>query len=1062
MLRLYQSNRLEILSLRLSTLLAEPMISPLEEEVLVVQHPGMARWLSLEIAEKLGICANIRFPMPASFVWEVFRAFLPDVSEFNRFEPSLLRWRIFQLLDEIGQEPVFAPVSHYLRKESEKRRFQLADRLAGLFDRYLVYRPDWIRKWDKGESAVAGDEWQAEIWRRLAVDDAVHWVHLQESLFQAMSGDAANPPRGLPARLFLFGVPTLSPGYLEIIRQLSHWMDIHLFLLNPCEAHWLEIMPEGEKVRRELMSSDIEDLYLEVGNPLLASLGRQGRDFFSAINDFDPGSEEWFDDAGGDGCLAGLQREILHLEQPETIEGERDHSVAFHRCHSPMREIEVLYDQLLAMFEEMPDLTPADILVMTPDIDTYAPLIEARFSEPGDCPAIPYRISDRTQGLENPYVTAFLDLLSVPASRYGVDEVLRLLEFPAIQQRFGLDEAGLERIVDWIEQAVIRWGRDAESKLEFDLPADPRNTWRFGLEQLVLGYAMSPNDEALWQGIPLPESAEGSESVWLSGLLGFCRFLFELEDRLSGMVSVAIWCDRLQRMLDRFFAADENAEQPLQLVRDTLVRLGEEAEEAGFQGQVSLSLIRQQLELLFSHGSSRGFLGGGVNFCAFTPMRSLPFKVICLIGMNDGAFPREPPTLDFDLMAKQFRFGDRSRRADDRYLFLETLISARERLYISYVGRSLKDNSALPPSVLVEELRDYMASQVGESGLDRMTFTHPLQPFSPNYFQPEGHLFSYSSRMQEAAQLVGRGEKQRQPLVAAPLPKMEPVTDSVDLHLLRRFYSAGPARAFAAQRLNLRLETARDIPDARETFEMEKFTAEAVERELVERLLSGESAESFYQLLDLRGELPHGKPGRRHYQQLCGSAQLMVERLNAGAFGEEMPPLDVDLILDGLRLSGRLNGLRSTGLLEYSAGKIYPHQRLDLWIRFLALNLIRPEGVAWEAIWLSPDEEGRFIAPENPETHLQQLVAFYRQGLLTPLHFYAGTSWSYAEKWRATEDRPAALYQARKRWFNDPPAHGSKPHHRLLMPGEEMLDEAFHEISLAVFLPLMDHMELVE
>ncbi|MEN8179397.1 MAG: exodeoxyribonuclease V subunit gamma [Pseudomonadota bacterium] len=1056
MLRLYQSNRLEILTQRLVELLAAPVGLPLQPETLVVQHPGMARWLALGIADRAGICANIRFPLPGAFVWEVFSAFLPDVPRTNHFAPALLKWRVFELLEELNDQPLFRPVQHYLQQDDENRRFQLADRLAGLFDRYLVYRPDWILQWEAGQAAIPGDEWQAELWRRLTPGHERHWVGLQEALF----GYSGERPPGLPERLFLIGVPTLSPGYLQVMQWLAQWTDIHLFLLNPCATHWADIVDYKALARQELTANGSE-LYLDVGNPLLASLGRQGRDFFAAINEFDPGSEEWFVDPGGRTLLNRLQQQILRLEAPGDM-SLQDDSIRFQIFHSAMREVESLYDQLLAMLDESPDLIPAEILVMTPDIDTYAPLIDAVFSVPGDRPAIPYRISDQALHQANHHISAFLELLKMPGSRFSVNKLLGLLEIPTIHQRFGLDEAALEALTIWIDKANIRWGRDGQSKSNLGLPNEPRNTWRAGLEQMLLGFAMPAESDELWQGIAPLNAVEGSDSEWLGGLLSFCESIFRLEEQLAKPHSLASWGELLLNLIDAFFKPDQDAELPLQQLRDGIQQLRDDAEATGFSGEVSLPLVRQQLEQTFSQPTSRGFLGGGVNFCALAPMRSLPFRVICLIGMNEGSFPRQQPIMGFDLMSRRFRFGDRSRRADDRYLFLETLLSARQMLYISHVGRSIKDNSSLPPSVLVDELRDYLARQIGEEGLNGLTQAHPLQAYSPDYFMPEKGFCSYSSRMREAALLAGQGHAQSRPLVIQPLPETGLEIDQVGLKQLLDFFT-NPARGFARQRLNLQLEAAGVLLDEREAFSLEKYTGESLERELVHALMAGQSGQEFYQKLDAKGELPHGRPGQYTFQKLLRSAQQMKERLESLEMGEQLPARDFVLRIEDMSLDGRLHGLYPAGQIGFNVGSYHAYLKLNLWIRHLLLSQLRPAGIECVSVWLEKEGQGRFRPVDDPGVHLSRLLDLYRQGLCAPLHFYPGSSWVYAENLISKGNPEAAVNAVLKKWLGNDrfPGDWDKPYQQLLMARDAALTNAFHETSLAIFEPLIEHLEAV-
>ncbi|MEJ2618909.1 MAG: exodeoxyribonuclease V subunit gamma [Candidatus Thiodiazotropha sp.] len=1054
MLRLYQSNQLEILAQQLAEVLATPVLSPLQSEQIVVQHPGMGRWLSQQMATHLGVSANLQFPLPANYLWRLFEELLPEVPHQDSYQPQSLSWRIHQLLAIQTNQPHAAAVEAYLTDAGDLRRFQLSQQLARLFDQYLLYRPDWISAWQAGESAVPGDQWQADLWRQLVAQDSRHWVHFQQQLFQII--DTTLPANSCNPRVSIFGVPSLSPGYLAIIRDLANWIDVHLFLLNPSQAHWAEIVTPEEQARLSLAGSG-EDLYLDLGHPLLATLGRQGRDFFAAINEMDPGSEECFEPHSDDTLLHLLQKQILNLQAPQ-LGGEADHSISFQLCHSPMREAEVLYDQLLSALDELPSLRPDEILVMTTDIERYAPLLEAVFAAPGSRPKIPYRISDNSIQRNNPIAEGLIGLLSLPGSRYGVNQLLALLEQPAIRERFGFDESALEKVVQWLDQASIRWGRDGQNKTDFGLPEEDRNTWRAGLRQLMLGYALNDGEASLWHGhFPL-DAVEGSATQWLGGLLAFSEAVFELDELLGGAVSPEQWQQRLNCVIEQFFSFDSRFEQLLLGVRSCIEQLVEETNNAGYQAELSLSLVRHRLSELFEQPVDRGFLGGGVNICALAPMRSLPFRVIYLLGMNDGLFPRQPAELGFDLMRQNFRHGDRSRRVDDRYLFLETLLSARDRLIVSYCGQSQRDNASLPASVVVEELRDCLLQMVAEAGLDQITHRHPLQPFSPDYYRDGTDLFSYSAEMREAAMVVGQGRRADQPLVEQPLQATEPQS-VIELDQLMQFFE-NPQRRFARLRLGINLEAVEQLPEERERFAYDRFEQSELEHQMVDLLLQEHSAEQLFKLFDARGLLPHGQPGRFAFEQMLENAQAMANQVSAYHEAWLDEPLSVDIPFQAIRLSGHLQPVSRSGLLAYSTAGLYPYHLIKLWIRHLVLNQLRPQGVTLETRLLEVARVGRFTAVDQPERYLQDLLKAYQSGMQTPLPFYPGTSWQFVERYRKG-DPAKAQQEAEMKWFGNSYHSGdvNKPYNQLLYQGHAMNQQAFAETSLTLLQPLMDHLE---
>ena len=380
----------------------------------------------------------------------------------------------------------------------------------------------------------------------------------------------------------------------------------------------------------------------------------------------------------------------------------------------------MLYDHLLDWFARDPKLAPRDVLVMTPDIETYAPFIQAVFDSPEESSKrIPFSVADRGICSASQVVDAFLNLLSLPATRLEATSVLRILETEAVRVKFGLAESDLDIIRVWVRGTNIRWGQDAKQRESLGLPGLAENTWQQGMERLFAGYAMAGKGERMFQGVLPYDDVEGGSAEVLGHFAEYLKRLFDLVAKLRERRTIGEWEGVLLGALEAFFQPDESQVPETLLIRSTLRELASKAAEAGCVEPVDLAVILESLnQLLAEDRFGSGFITGGVTFCALKPMRSIPFKVICLIGMNDGAFPRTDRHLSFDLMAQKPRLGDRSLRADDRYLFLETLLSARERLHISYVGQSIRDNSEAPPSVLVSELLDYVAQAYELPGQD--------------------------------------------------------------------------------------------------------------------------------------------------------------------------------------------------------------------------------------------------------------------------------------------------------------------------------------------------------
>jgi exodeoxyribonuclease V gamma subunit len=1070
MLILHESNRLERLADDLAEVLRVPLRPALAPETIAVQSNGMARWLRMRLADRLGVSANIEFPLPSSLVWQLFGRVLPDVPDRSPYEREVLTWRLMGMLPALVGAPPFAPLRAYLADaEDDLRRHQLASRIADLFDQYLIYRPDWVLDWERG----SGDSWHAPLWRALVRSiGGSHRVRVQERFLAALAG-VPSATDALPARLCLFGIPTLPPAQLEVFARLADALDVHLFWLNPCRQFWAEIRSEREIARR-VKDRDPRELYLEAGNSLLAACGKQGRDFLALLLDCDPHAVGEFEEPGEDSLLHCLQTDILHLRNrgeagaPRTRIRVDDRSVQVHSCHSPMREVEVLYDQLLALFEADPALEPGDVAVMTPDIEAYAPFIEAVFGTAAPDRRIPFSIADRRRRTESPAATAFFSLLEIVEGRFGADQVLGLLEIEPVRRRFGIAEADLPEIQDWIRATGVRWGVDGESRAALDLPVTAEHTWRAGLDRLLLGYALPAGGRRLFGGILPYDEIEGAASRVLGRLCSFAEALFAAREELAHARPVAEWADLLLRLLDRFLEADEDEEEQVADIRRAAATLAEEAGRADFGDAVSLAVARSALQAALKEGRGGGrFLAGRVTFCAMVPMRSVPFQVVCLIGLNDGSYPRSRRAPGFDLMSDDARTGDRSRRDDDRYLFLEAVVSARRVLYLSYVGQSNRDNASLPPSVLVSELLEYVECgfAVGEEQTpvrESLLARHPLHAFSPRYFragETAPSLFSFSEEYCEASRRRKSGGGP-EPFLAVPLAEPSEEWRRLDPARFIRFFQQ-PTRYLVRERLRIHLEEQEGLLESREPFVLDGLAAYTLRRELLDLRLAGESLEGGWEIARAGGRLPQGRVGEVCFDEEAEKVQAFARRVEVRRAVPRLDPIPVDCDLGPIRLTGWLTGVSSPGLLEYRLTAAKPKDWIALWLRHLLLNSLRPPGVTPESCWLGEDEEILLGPVDDPLPRLAALAEIFWAGLSQPLHLFSEAGFAYAERVHKDQGEGRALSAARTVWvgneFSKKAPEGQDPYHRLVFRNLDPLDADFARLSREVFLPMLEH-----
>lgn len=1103
MLNIYQSNQMERLVDALSDILGTPLSSPKMPEWVGVQTQGLGTWLGMEMSRRLGIWSNVYKPYPRALIEKLFHIVLgEDCPDTTRFEPALLSWSIMSLLPGLLSLPEFGGLSGYLADDPDGvKRFQLSRRIAETFDRYAVYRPEMVLRWESGaggETILPENRWQPILWRAVVeVLGSTHVAGVAAAFLKTLREDISGFP-DLPRRISMFGISSLPPLYLHILAGLPESVAVHLFLLNPSREYWAFIRSRKELIRtlhNQGMESDIADaaLYFEEGHPLLASLGRIGREFQFVLEDAcdynEPGPGHYFDpqNDGPHSLLHHLQSDILNLRLrrpgflPTLPIDPDDESIRIHNCHSPTREVQVLLDRLTDLFQTEPGIAPHDVIVMVPDISVYAPLIEAVFGV-GET-KIPYTVSDRGMSGESPVIKAFLGVLRLADSRFPVEEVLDFLALEPVADRFSLPREAVFLARKWLPDAGIRWGISGEHRAGFGQPALHGNTWAFGLERLLLGIAMPEKTQGLVYGSLPYGGIEGKETEALGRIIYFCETLFKVADRLVQNRTLSDWRIVLHEVLISLVA--ENADNGWQhrVVREALSSLGRCEAALGERATVSLKIIRQWLGDWFEQQpSARGFLSGGVTFCNLLPMRSIPFKVVCLMGMGDCEYPRNRTLPGFDLTGIKPRPGDRSVRNDDRYLFLEALLSARRRFMVFYGGQAIRDNSLIPPSVVVGELLDvidegfHLVSEdtAGEqkSLRSHIVIRHPLQPFNPAYFIPKSdRLFGYSSEFLAGAKALTGSRQDRGPFLTGPLPG--PEIETVYMADLIRFFSM-PVDYLLRQRLGIVLMEQWEAIESREPIALTGLDRFHAGESLLSETLRGRSPTEMLPLMHASGRFPPGSIGELSAENLLKKAVPVSEAVNKAVSGDlPLIPLQVQLDIDGVFIMGEIADLWPSGRLVHSFGELNERRKLSLWIQHLVLNAVNADGYPLRSLLIGRGKDGADRYGLEPivasaKEILGDLLSLYRLGLTLPLPFFPMASYAYAARMKSGEktDPGSAMMAALRKWhggFQGPPGEGQHLAVQRVFGEMNPLitasfgpDLKFTALALRVFGPMID------
>ncbi|NYG54345.1 exodeoxyribonuclease V subunit gamma [Nocardioides perillae] len=1064
-LHLHRAERTDLLADALGELLARPLPDPFASEVVVVPARGVERWLTQRLSHRLGaapgagdgVCAGVRFLSPRSLV-----GLLLERDRDDPWDPDRLVWPLLEVVDGCLGEPGFEALSSHLGHGAggpggpgggavdprASRRWSVARRLSGLLSSYAVQRPrlvaDWRAGLDTDGAGRALDDdlrWQAELWRRLvaAVDHPAPDERHAAALASLTAGGAG---LDLPPRLSLFGHTRLPETEVELLRAVGEVRDVHLWLPQASTALWEQLAPtarEGRVARRDDASA------LLVGHPLLASLGRDARELRRTLGPVV--HDEAVPSPPTPATLLGwLQADLRAGVEPSAetraarVPAADDRSVQVHACHGPARQVDVLREVLVGLLEDDPTLEPRDVLVMCPDIEGYAPLVSAAFgladlstTALGDeavgghdavatgHPAhrLRVRLADRAPGATNPLLVVAATLVELAGGRVTATDVLDLAGTEPVRRRFGLDDDDLERVTAWVDEAAVRWGLDGAHRADYGLALDD-GTWATGLRRLLVGAAVAGDGHRQVRGV-LPLDDVGDGDLELVGRVGeLVARLQAFVERAREAVGVGEWVAALRAGMAGLTATDPGeAWQAAQLERE-LARMGAGGEGEGVGPALRQSDVRALLRHRLGGRPTRsGFRTGTLTVCTMVPMRSVPHRVVCLVGLDDDVFPRGTTVDGDDVLARSPRTGERDPRSEDRQLLLDAVTSATETLVVTYTGRGVHTGLERPPAVPLGELLDAVDRTAADPVRDRVVVHHPLQPHDEQTMQP-GRLgvptpFTFD-RSAVAGATAARDPRPAEPLLvreplparAAAVPGAGPAPgaasggdDGVSLADLHDVLTH-PVRAFLRHRL--RITTGREHEELRDALPLSLDPLEkwAVGDRLVRVVLDGAPPQEAMRAEQLRGTLPPGRLGGTQLDEVKREVKPLVEHGLALRRGAPRT-VDVDVVLrDGRRLTGTVGDLFGGDLVRVGYSRVGARHRLAAWVDALALAAGHPDH-NWTAHTVGKHRGGaqRALVPpldDRAVGWLSDLVEVADRALREPLPLPLRTGLAWAEE----------------------------------------------------------------
>ena len=1077
-LRIHHSNRLEHLSRELTASFKGDNTHPFTSRIIITESQSLARWIKNEFCRNDGITCLVETPLPASWLWEQARQLLSLGREEDPLSLERMQWLTHEALapnnTQIWSKIGMAELAPYLNEdETGLKRWQFAGRIADNFDRYQYYRPELIDEWSAGQD----NQWMAVLWREISKDIDTQRVTLMKHFIEALANKPE--PDMLPERLDLFAIHNLPRLMMDAYAAVAQHIPVHFWLLAPTPEYWADLDTPRQMARKRL-DYPKNASYWQAGNPLLTQWGRQGQAFQDLLLEFETIETEDgnFHEPSRDSLLGNLQTDIYTAIdeteiEPRPVIENWPLTVQLHICHSPMRECQVLRDNLLHCLNKDESLQPEDIPVMVPEISRYAPYIKAVFGQ--NSPRLPFKLNDITVADEHPLTKAFLDLLNLPYWRFTRSEIHDLMRIPEVMRRFGLDETASSELAELFDELNVYWGLDKEHKTSrLKLPAIYENTWHQGFQRIMSGYALG-NDRT-WNNIAPALQISSQRAEQAARFFNLLQTLRDWAEILDSPRTPAEWAKQLYRLTQELFHHGNDEDSRLQKIHEILSEL----EGLGWMSTAPISLavvshwFNEKLNTQNNDGAQ--FYSGGITFCGMKPLRGVPFKVICLMGMQEQAFPRRKTSAEFDSMRNAWRHGDPDPAMEDRYLFLETLLASRQQLIISYTGRDIRKNDEIPPSVVVQELMDYIKTRYEPS---RPIITeHPLQAFSLKNYGADGmnkerdpKVISFDKwwlAIGSAIQKHQRPSKREQwPNIKLDLP--DNFSRDITINQLASFL-AQPIKHFIQKRLNLYDPSDNTMQDD-EPFKLDGLQTWGIRNHLIKSWLEGDNQPQQQQLM-AEGLLPHGPYGNICISKLEDSLEKLLNKLKPYK-PLTLSPRDVDIAVytpDRWQITGRIQHYyEDHGILHITASKFKSENLLKLWVEHLCLNAMDEENISSHLFSLDAHYELLPVNSSSALDILKTMIGIYELGHSSPLPFIGKPGFDYVTAIKKGNDDETAINTSNKElckllYKSDKYTHYSEKYYAELLIRDHtpLFDDEFQDMAEKILSSLIEYAEKKE
>ncbi|WAI18829.1 MAG: exodeoxyribonuclease V subunit gamma [Buchnera aphidicola (Brevicoryne brassicae)] len=996
---IYKSNKLDVLLSKACQIIQKkPLSNIFEKEIFIHDSKILFQYLNVFFANKIGISTNLKLYHPKNFIWKIFEKILYKKKIKNRFTKSSITWDIMNILNNKN-------FFKYIRKKDNiSKKFKFSYLMANIFEKYLIYRPNWINEWEKNEKRLFIDKnerWQIKLWqeiknhRKKNHQSIYHFSNLFNK-FQSLENEKKIQKKDFPNRFFIISSFALNPSYIKIFKIISQYTNIYFLYLTPFKKNIFHFdliqnsnILSKEKTRKE-----------NILNHTILSLWGKYEEYYILKIIYSKKTKKinYFQKTENTNLLNNIKNNFLEFNSLKNNKTKRkmlsltDDSISINICYNIHNEIEILYEKLLIFFNKNKNLKPNDIVVTCYSITKYVSSINSIFKSKNIKENIPFFISTKFSKKTEIILLFFNKILDLPNSRFENEEILEFFDIPEVANNFNISEEDINILYYWIEEANIRWGIDCKHKKKLFFPENKENTWSWGIEKLLLSYATN-HTKGIWNDVLSCSIINGSRAELIGKLIIFINTLKKWQKKTSKLKYPSSWRSLFKDLIKDFFEKKNRITEDIQILYKNWIEMIDDISSCNYNNKISIKILKKNFTRKINYKNQK-FLPGVINFCHPYDVCYIPFKIICIIGADSQNIPKKNNVDSFiNLLHKYPCMGDTDVYEKYCYLFLQSISCTQRYFYVSYVGYSIKDESKIHPSILIDQLLNYITLNFFIFNSHRLNIEDNKKKITNHLCKTYKKQYFYRKKKIKNTQDVFKNiiiKKNKNEICNKKLSKnnfFNPIT----LKDLIYFWK-NPIRYFFNNYLKINFISKKEKINNTEPFSVKKLDSFRIKKILLNKIIKKQDIKEFLQYYTLSGKLPYGFFGQCFLNKIKTEMESIAKLVIK--YKSLTKEKKIDLTLKKFRINGVLDEIQSNGLLRWKPNAINYSDRIGLWIEHLVYSLIEGFG---ESKIIGYKNQIWSFSPLDPQTaynYLYQYIQGYIKGskeiiLLTK----SGSSW---------------------------------------------------------------------